>query len=245
VRDKRRPDELRPVRITKGFLRHAEGSALVEFGGTQVLCACSVDDRVPPFRRESGEGWLTAEYALLPRSTSVRTAREVGRGGPSGRTHEIQRLIGRSLRAVVDMAILGPRTLLVDADVIEADGGTRTAAITGSFVAVVQACAWLLAEGAIPRMPIEEKVAAVSVGIREGQPLLDLEYEEDLAADVDMNVAMTSGGRFVEVQGTAEGTPFSRRELDVLLALADTGIRSLFAVQDDTLGPAWQEGTLS
>lgn len=245
MRDTRRPDELRPVRITKGFLRHAEGSALVEFGGTRVLCACSVDDRVPPFRRESGEGWLTAEYALLPRSTSVRTAREVGRGAPSGRTHEIQRLIGRSLRAVVDMAILGPRTLLVDTDVIEADGGTRTAAITGSFVAVAQACAWLLAHGAIPRMPIVEKVAAVSVGIRAGQPLLDLEYEEDLAADVDMNVAMTSGGRFVEVQGTAEGTPFSRHELDVLLALADKGIRSLFEVQDEALGPAWQEGNLS
>lgn len=242
MREDRASDELRPIRIAKGYLRYAEGSAFVEFGHTKVLCACSVEERVPPFRRDQGLGWVTAEYALLPRSTQSRTPREVGRGRPSGRTHEIQRLIGRSLRAVVDMGLLGERTLWLDADVIEADGGTRTAAITGCYVALAEACQTLARQGLLASNPLKGAVAAVSVGIVDGQPLLDLRYEEDVRADVDMNVAMTSSGAFVEVQGTAERAPFDRATLDALLALAEKGIARLLAHQEEALGAGWREG---
>ncbi|HSI57231.1 MAG TPA: ribonuclease PH [Ideonella sp.] len=227
----RAPDALRPVRITRGFTRHAEGSVLIEFGQTRVLCTASVEERVPPHKRGSGEGWVTAEYGMLPRATHTRSDREAARGKQSGRTQEIQRLIGRSLRCVFDLKALGERTITLDCDVLQADGGTRTAAITGAFVAAQDAVKVLLAQGKIAASPIREAVAAVSVGIVDGTPLLDLEYVEDSACDTDMNVVMTGSGGFVEVQGTAEGAAFSRVEMDRLLQLASDGINTLVAMQ--------------
>jgi len=232
----RRPDQLRPVRITRGFTRHAEGSVLVEFGDTRVLCTASVEARVPPFLRDKGVGWLTAEYGMLPRSTHTRSEREASRGKQSGRTQEIQRLIGRALRAVVDLSQLGERTIQVDCDVLQADGGTRTASITGAFVAVHDALGWLRDKGMIAALPVKDFVAAVSVGMKGGTPLVDLDYEEDSSCDTDMNVVMTGSGGFVELQGTAEGQSFSRAEMDRLLALADKGIRELLAAQRSALG---------
>jgi ribonuclease PH len=236
--DDRAADALRTVRIERGFTRHAEGSVLVAFGDTQVLCTASVDERVPPHKRGSGEGWLTAEYGMLPRSTHTRSDREAARGKQSGRTQEIQRLIGRSLRAVFDLAALGERTIQLDCDVIQADGGTRTAAITGAFVAAHDAVTWLLGQGRIQASPVRDFVAAVSVGLVQGTPLLDLEYAEDSACDTDMNVVMTGAGGFVEVQGTAEGAPFTRAQMDALLMLAAQGIGRLVALQRRALGLA-------
>ena len=204
---------------------------MIEMGQTRVICAASVEERVPPFLRNRGQGWVTAEYAMLPRSTQQRTARETGRGGPSGRTHEIQRLIGRSLRAVADMSLLGERTVMLDCDVLQADGGTRTASITGAYVAFSLACRRLLRSGKITRNVLTQEVAAVSVGIVKGAPLLDLKYDEDSRAEVDMNVVCTGDGRFIEVQGTAEGAPFSREEMDQMLSLAGRGIESLVILQ--------------
>ncbi|HEY6966035.1 MAG TPA: ribonuclease PH [Burkholderiales bacterium] len=232
----RRPDELRPVRLTRGYTRHAEGSVLVEFGDTKVLCTASVEARVPGFLRDQGRGWLTAEYGMLPRATHTRADREAARGKQSGRTQEIQRLIGRALRAVVDLKALGEHTIQVDCDVLQADGGTRTASITGAFVAVHDALEWMRAKGMIAALPVRDFVAAVSVGLHEGRPVLDLDYAEDSACQTDMNVVMTGGGRFVEVQGTAEGEPFARAELDALLALAGRGIAELVAQQRRALG---------
>ena len=231
-------DQLRPVSITRGFTRHAEGSVLVAFGDTQVLCTASVEEKVPPHKRGSGEGWLTAEYGMLPRATHTRGDREAARGKQSGRTQEIQRLIGRSLRCVFDLSLLGERTISLDCDVLQADGGTRTAAITGAYVAAHDAVAWLLSKGKIERSPIRDAVAAVSVGIVAGTPLLDLDYVEDSACDTDMNVVMTASGGFVELQGTAEGASFSRLEMDALLALAAKGIGELVAAQRRALGIA-------
>jgi ribonuclease PH len=232
----RAANALRPVTLTRRYTVHAEGSVLVEFGATKVLCTASVDEKVPPHKRGSGEGWVTAEYGMLPRSTHTRSDREAARGKQSGRTQEIQRLIGRSLRTVFDLAALGERTIHLDCDVLQADGGTRTAAITGAFVAAHDAVAWLLNEGRIETSPIRDHVAAVSVGIVQGTPLLDLEYIEDSACDTDMNVVMTGAGGFVEVQGTAEGAPFTRAEMDRLLALAAQGIGELVTAQKQTLG---------
>ena len=229
--DGRRADELRAVRITPNFMPYAEGSALIEMGETRVICTATLEDRVPPFRRNTGLGWLTAEYAMLPRATAQRTARETGRGGPSGRTHEIQRLIGRSLRAVADLSLLGERTITIDCDVLQADGGTRTASITGASVAFALACARLVRAGKITRSPVLGEVAAISVGIVDETPLLELKYDEDSRAAVDMNVVCMGDGRFIELQGTAEGEPFSRTEMDALLSLADLGLESLFAAQ--------------
>ena len=229
--DGRRADELRPPRITPGFMPYAEGSALIEMGQTRVICTATLDDRVPPFRRNTGQGWLTAEYAMLPRATPQRTQRETGRGGPSGRTHEIQRLIGRSLRAVTNLSRLGERTVTVDCDVLQADGGTRTAAITGAYVALVLACRRLVRENRLSAPPVTGEVAAVSVGLVAGTPLLDLKYDEDSRAEVDMNVVCTGDGRFVELQGTAEGQPFSAEQMEALLALARGGLAALFAAQ--------------
>jgi ribonuclease PH len=231
-------DELRPVRLTTGYVPYAEGSALIEMGQTRVICSASVEERVPPFLRNRGQGWITAEYAMLPRSTFQRTQRETGRGGPSGRTHEIQRLIGRSLRAVADMTVMGERTITLDCDVLQADGGTRTAAITGAYVAFALAARRLLHAGKIARSPIVNQVAAVSVGIVNKTPLLDLKYDEDSKAEVDMNIVCTGDGRFVEVQGTAEGAPFGREEMDRLLALAALGIERLVRIQLDALEEA-------
>lgn len=222
--------------MTRGYTRHAEGSVLVEFGDTRVLCTASVEARVPAFLRDKGRGWLTAEYGMLPRATHTRAEREAARGRQSGRTQEIQRLIGRSLRAVVDLARLGERTIQVDCDVLQADGGTRTAAITGSFVAVHDALAWMRREGMIEALPVKDCVAAISVGMKDGVALLDLDYAEDAACDTDMNVVMTGSGRFIEVQGTAEGEPFARAELDRLLALGELGVRELVARQRAALG---------
>jgi ribonuclease PH len=227
----RAADALRPVTLQRHYTRHAEGAVLVAFGHTQVLCTASVDEKVPPHKRGSGEGWVTAEYGMLPRSTHTRSDREAARGKQSGRTQEIQRLIGRSLRAVFDLAALGERSIVVDCDVLQADGGTRTAAITGAFVAAHDAVGWLLRAGRIERSPIRDHVAAVSVGLVAGQPRLDLEYVEDVGCDTDMNVVMTGAGGYVEVQGTAEGAPFSRVEIDRLLALAAAGIAELVALQ--------------
>jgi ribonuclease PH len=224
------------VRITTRFSKHAEGSALIEVGDTKVICTVSIEERVPPFLKGQGSGWITSEYGMLPRSTTTRVPRESGRGGPSGRTHEIQRLIGRSLRAVVDLKALGERTLWVDCDVIQADGGTRTAAITGGFVALVLAFQRLREQGAILKMPITHYVAATSVGIVNGTPLLDLAYDEDSRAEVDMNVVKTSDGRYIEVQGTAETRPFDRAALDALLALADAGIKANIERQRGVVG---------
>jgi ribonuclease PH len=233
--DGRAHNELRPVQITPGFLSYAEGSVLIEMGSTRVVCAASLEDRVPPFLRNSGQGWLTAEYAMLPRSTQTRTSREIGRGGPSGRTHEIQRLIGRSLRAVADMKALAERTLTIDCDVLQADGGTRTAAITGAYVAFALASHQLLKSGKITRPLTNNQVAAVSVGIVGNTPLLDLKYDEDSRAEVDMNVVCTSDGRFIELQGTAEREPFSRSQMDELLALATQGIEVLVGLQKSVI----------
>ena len=233
--DARAADQLRPVRITRGYTIHAEGSVLIEFGDTKVLCTASVEEKVPGHKKGSGEGWVTAEYGMLPRATHTRSDREAARGKQSGRTQEIQRLIGRSLRAVFDLTLLGERTIHLDCDVLQADGGTRTAAITGAFVAAQDAVNGLLAKGKITQSPIRDHVAAISVGIVQGQPLLDLAYTEDSACDTDMNVVMTGAGHFVEVQGTAEGAAFSRREMDALLALAEQGCRSLVDLQKHSL----------
>jgi ribonuclease PH len=231
----RAADQLRPVRITRGYTMHAEGSVLIEFGNTRVLCTASVEERVPPHKRGSGEGWVTAEYGMLPRATHTRSEREAARGKQSGRTQEIQRLIGRSMRAVFDLSKLGERTIALDCDVLQADGGTRTAAITGAFVAAQDAVNQLLSQGKLGASPILGHVAAVSVGIVQGTPLLDLEYTEDSACDTDMNVVMTGAGHFIEVQGTAEGAAFSRREMDALLALAEKGIAELVQLQQQAL----------
>ena len=228
-------DALRPVRITRGYTIHAEGSVLIEFGATKVLCTASVEEKVPPHRRGSGAGWVTAEYGMLPRSTHTRSDREAAKGKQSGRTQEIQRLIGRSLRAVFDLQRLGERTIQIDCDVLQADGGTRTAAITGAYVAATDAVQRLLAEGKIKESPILAPVAAISVGIVQGTPLLDLEYTEDSACDTDMNVVMTGAGHFVELQGTAEGAAFSRDELNRLLVLAENGITELIGLQKAAL----------
>ena len=227
----RAADQLRPVRITRGYTVHAEGSVLIEFGATKVLCTASVEEKVPPHKRGSGEGWVTAEYGMLPRATHTRSDREAARGKQSGRTQEIQRLIGRSLRAVFDLKLLGERTIQLDCDVIQADGGTRTASITGAFVAAQDAVNKLMAQGKLATSPIIAPVAAISVGIVKGTPLLDLDYTEDSACDTDMNVVMTGAGHFVEVQGTAEGAAFSRAEMDALLALAEKGIGELMVMQ--------------
>ncbi len=227
----RQPGELRPVRIQRRYTRHAEGSVLVEFGDTRVLCTASVEERVPAFLKESGRGWVSAEYGMLPRSTNTRTEREAARGRQTGRTQEIQRLIGRALRAVIDLSALGSRSIQVDCDVLQADGGTRTAAITGAFVAVHDALAWLRSRKLLAALPVRDFVAAVSVGIYQGVPVLDLDYAEDAACGTDMNVVMTGAGRFVELQGTAEGEPFSRAEVDALLALGEQGIGELIAHQ--------------
>jgi ribonuclease PH len=232
----RAADALRPVRITRQYTMHAEGSVLIEFGHTRVLCTASVEERVPPHKRGSGEGWVTAEYGMLPRATHTRSDREAAKGKQSGRTQEIQRLIGRSMRAVFDLKALGERTISLDCDVIQADGGTRTAAITGAFVAAHDAVSTLLASGKIAASPIKDHVAAISVGILQGTPLLDLEYVEDSACDTDMNVVMTGAGHYVEVQGTAEGAAFTRIEMDALLALAESGIGELVQMQRAALG---------
>jgi ribonuclease PH len=229
--DNRAANELRPVKITPGFLPYAEGSVLIEMGLTRVVCSASIDERLPPFLRNSGQGWITAEYSMLPRATQQRTSRETGRGGPSGRTHEIQRLIGRSIRAAANMRLLGERTITLDCDVLQADGGTRTAAITGAYVAFALAVNRLLVAGKIPRSIVTNEVAAISVGVVENTPLLDLKYDEDSRAEVDMNVVCTGDGRFIEVQGTAEREPFSREQMDSLLALATEGLSSLIAMQ--------------
>ena len=227
--DGRAPDQLRPIVLTRDYLLHPEGSVLVEFGETKVICTASLEERVPQFMKGQGKGWVTAEYAILPRATNTRGERE--RRGPSGRSQEIQRLVGRSLRAVVDMAKMGERTVWVDCDVIQADGGTRTAAITGACVALADALGKLVRPGALPALPLRDCVAAVSVGVINGRAVLDLDYEEDHLAEVDMNIVMTGGGAFVEVQGTAEQVPFDRARLDALLALAETGIGRLAALQ--------------
>jgi len=232
--DGRADDELRPVRIIPGFQAYAEGSALIELGNTKVICALSVEDRVPAFLKGEGRGWITAEYSMLPRSTITRTPRESG-GRAGGRSHEIQRLIGRSLRAVTDLEALKEKTLTVDCDVLQADGGTRTAAITGSYVALVQAIDALVQKGVLGSNPIKSAVAATSVGIVAGEPLLDLCYDEDFWAEVDFNVVMTSQGDFVEVQGTAETSPFSKETIDAMLSLAQRGIEKLFAAQQAAL----------
>jgi len=229
--DGRAPDEMRPAQITPGFLPYAEGSVLIEMGNTRVVCSASLEDRVPPFLRNAGQGWLTAEYAMLPRATQTRTAREIGRGGPSGRTHEIQRLIGRSLRAIADMKALSERTITIDCDVLQADGGTRTAAITGAYVAFALASHQLLKSGKITRPLTTNQVAAVSVGIVNNTALLDLKYDEDSRAEVDMNVVCTGDGRFIELQGTAEREPFSRAQMDELVALGVRGIEELVSMQ--------------
>ncbi len=233
--DGRAPDQIRPVRIETGYLLTAEGSALIEVGNTRVLCAASVEDSVPQFLRGSGKGWVTAEYSMLPRATVKRTPREVTRGRPSGRTHEIQRLIGRSLRSVIDLSRLGERTIVLDCDVVQADGGTRTAAITGAFVALSIAVRQFVEFGVLKASPVKDYVAAISVGTVDGQPMIDLAYDEDSRAEVDMNVVMTGGGRFVEVQATAEQVPFDDGQLSQLLTLARHGIIQLIAVQKGQL----------
>jgi len=232
---KRQPDELRNIRITRRYTRHAEGAVLIEAGDTKVLCTVSVEDRVPPFLKGKGQGWLTAEYGMLPRATNTRSDREAARGKQSGRTQEIQRLIGRALRAVVDLNALGERTLQIDCDVIQADGGTRTAGITGAYVAVHDAVSYLLDRKLLTASPLRDFVAAVSVGVYQGVPVLDLDYPEDSTCDTDMNVVMTGGGGLIEVQGTAEGAPFSRAQMNALLDLAQKGIQELIAAQKAAL----------
>ena len=227
----RLPDQLRSIRITRNYTKHAEGSVLIECGDTKVICTASVDEKVPPHKKGSGEGWVTAEYGMLPRSTGSRMQREAARGKQTGRTQEIQRLIGRSLRAVVDLAKLGERTIQLDCDVIQADGGTRTASITGAFVALHDAVSGLMQKGLVKENPLKDAVAAISVGIYQGTPVLDLDYDEDSACDTDMNVVMLGNGHFVEVQGTAEGHAFTREEMDTLLELAKSGIAQLVEMQ--------------
>ncbi|MBI4364450.1 MAG: ribonuclease PH [Candidatus Latescibacteria bacterium] len=234
--DGRRPAELRPVAIRRGYLKHAEGSALIEMGGTRILCAATVEERVPPFLRNSGRGWVTAEYSMLPRSSAERIQREVNRGHPGGRTHEIQRLIGRSLRAVTNLEALGERQILIDCDVIEADGGTRTASITGAFIALADAIRWLAKRAPLKEEPLRDFVAAVSVGIVDGTPCLDLCYAEDSKAQVDMNLIMTGSGKLVEIQGTAEGEAFTERELAAMMTLGKSGLRRLVQMQKRALG---------
>jgi len=234
--DSRSANQLRPTRLTPHYLMHAEGSVLIEVGRTRVVCTASVEDRVPPFLRNSGKGWVTSEYGMLPRATSTRTQREATAGKVGGRTQEIQRLIGRSLRAVTRLESLGERTVWVDCDVLQADGGTRTASITGGFVALVLALEKLRESGVISKVPVQDYVAATSIGVVKGVPMLDLAYEEDSKAEVDMNVVKTGDGRFIEVQGTAEGIPFGRDVLNQLLDLADTGIRELIELQREVVG---------
>ena len=234
--DGRRANELRPVSIKRGYLKNAEGSALIEMGGTRVLCAATVEERVPPFLRNTGRGWVTAEYSMLPRSSADRIQREVNRGHPGGRTHEIQRLIGRSLRAVTNLVALGERQILIDCDVIEADGGTRTASITGAYVALVDAIRWLAKKTPFTGDPLRDFVGAVSVGIVDGRPCLDLCYAEDSQAQVDMNLVITGSGRLVEVQGTAEGEAFTEREMAAMMTLGKAGIRKLIEMQKRVLG---------
>jgi ribonuclease PH len=236
--DGRKPGELRPVTITPGYLKYPQGSCLIEAGDTKVICTAMVDDKVPPFLKGTSSGWITAEYSMLPGATPDRTSREVSRGRPGGRTMEIQRLIGRSLRAAVDLEALGERTVWIDCDVIQADGGTRTAAITGGFVALALALARLGETEQWARFPVRDYVAAVSVGIHQGVPMLDLCYAEDSAADVDMNIVLTGSGEFIEIQGTAEQSPFSPATLQELLLLAQQGIESLIEIQKQALGPA-------
>jgi ribonuclease PH len=232
--DGRRADELRPVRIERGFTEYAEGSVLVSFGRTRVLCTASVEESVPPFLKGTGQGWVTAEYGMLPRATHTRTPREAAKGKQGGRTLEIQRLIGRSLRAVVDLAALGERQVVLDCDVLQADGGTRTAAITGAWVALADACEALVARGVLSASPVRDQVAAVSVGLVGGEALLDLDYAEDSTCDTDMNVVMTGAGGFVELQGTAEHGAFDRKALEALLALAEKGIGELLVAQRES-----------
>jgi len=231
----RAPDALRTLSFTRGYTKHAEGSVLVAMGDTRVLCTASVLDRLPPHKKGSGEGWVTAEYGMLPRSTHTRSDREAARGKQSGRTHEIQRLIGRSLRAVFDLRLLGERTLHIDCDVIQADGGTRTAAITGGYIAAVDASRWLRERGMIENLPVRDHVAAVSVGVFEAAAILDLDYAEDSQCETDMNVVMTGHGRFVEVQGTAEGEPFTEAQMAAMMALARKGVSELVAAQKHAL----------
>ena len=234
--DGRQNNELRKLKITRQFLKTAEGAVLIEMGDTKVICTASLEDKVPPFLKDQKRGWITAEYGMLPRSTQSRMMRESVSGRIGGRTHEIQRLIGRALRSVVDLEALGERTIWIDCDVIQADGGTRTASITGAFISVVDALRYALLNGMIDKIPVREYLAAVSVGIIRGEPRLDLCYVEDSAAEVDMNVVMTGSGRFVEIQGTAEGTPFSRKDSENLIDLAEGGIRELVSLQKETLG---------
>jgi ribonuclease PH len=233
----RQPDQLRPVRFSRRFTKHAEGSVLVEFGDTQVLCTASVEENVPPFLRGKAQGWVTAEYGMLPRATHTRTQREAAKGKQTGRTQEIQRLIGRSLRAVIDLKALGERTVTIDCDVLQADGGTRTASITGGYVALAEACEKLVQKKAIAANPLHGQIAAISVGICNGTPVIDLDYAEDSGAETDMNVVMNNGGAFVEIQGTAEGHAFRRHELDAMLNLAAAGLGELFALQVQALNP--------
>lgn len=234
--DGRQVAELRAVKVTRGYLKFAEGSVLIEMGDTKVICAATVEERVPPFLIGKGKGWMTAEYAMLPRSSQKRIQRESVAGKVGGRTHEIQRLIGRSLRAITDLSALGERTIYIDCDVIQADGGTRTASITGAYIAVYDTISTLVKKGVIPSMPLNDSVAAVSVGIVGGRALLDLNYDEDSTAEVDMNIIMTGSGKFVEVQGTAEAEPFSKDSLSELIFLASKGITELTAIQKQTLG---------
>jgi len=231
----RAPDELRDIRFTRNYTRHAEGSVLVEFGDTKVICTASVENRVPPFLKGKGQGWVTAEYGMLPRSTGSRMGREAARGKQGGRTMEIQRLIGRSLRAAVDLSALGENTVTIDCDVIQADGGTRTASITGGFVALVDAIAWMREEKMIKKDPVVSQIASVSVGVYEGTPVLDLDYPEDSGCETDMNVVMTDAGHFIEIQGTAEGKAFSNDELQAMLTLARSGIATLIEKQRTAL----------
>lgn len=235
--DGRKDRELRPIVITPGYIKPADGSVLIEVGDTRVICTAKLEDRVPPFLRNSGKGWITAEYGMLPSSSQVRISREAARGKIGGRTHEIQRLIGRSLRAIADLKQLGERTVWIDCDVIQADGGTRTASITGAYVALVEAVRQLIKQGVMQKNPIKDSVAAVSVGIVNGKTLLDLNYEEDSHAEVDMNFVMTGSGKFIEVQGTAESTPFTKKGLDRMAEIAQQGIRELLKVQKKVLAP--------
>jgi ribonuclease PH len=233
--DGRSADELRKIKITKDYMKYAEGSCLIEVGDTKVIATASVENAVPPFLKGKGSGWVTAEYGMIPRSCKTRTPREAAKGRPGGRTHEIQRLIGRSMRAVVDMSKIGERTVWLDCDVVQADGGTRCASITGSFIALVLALSKLRRDGVIKDLPVSDYVAAVSVGILKGEPAVDLDYDEDSAAEVDMNVVMTGSGCFIEVQGTAEKEPFRKKDLDALIALAEKGIREIIAIEKKAL----------
>jgi ribonuclease PH len=233
----RKTDELRPVRIIRNYIKNAEGSVLIQLGETKVICTASLEERVPPFLRNSGRGWVTAEYAMLPRSTKTRTTRESTQGRVGGRTHEIQRLIGRSLRAVMDLSLIGERTFWIDCDVIQADGGTRTASITGAYVALHDAVEYLRKQISIPRAPLIDSVAAISIGVVDGQICLDLNYEEDSKAEVDCNFVMTGQGQFIEIQGTAEGRPFSKEAFGQMMSLASLGIEKLTAIQHQVLNP--------